>query len=436
MAHFVTLVIPQSWQMLAGPIGIRESDIADLTTTGHLIVGLMLLSILAGAAVSAIQFLKEEYQFRLLVGVCGLVTAGVSTINGTIFSFSPKEALDRLSRAHAVMKKVETYISIHELPPSGNERDAHIAKVTLYLDAVDQVLLGGSPPGFDKLASAEFLPSSPAYAAEMGPEGFADFPKNDDYIYFIGTAKSNDLEVARSDSLRLAKVEVERSLLDELSASSVSDDSAQAAKLLAESGIVADTGFHKDADVYTYSTLYAIRKRSVVDLSGSFPAGFDAAMADLQKKAAYFDARWRSVAASLDAAREHLSWQDYAIVLNGRNARRERRHQRCIDILAPAVKKGDVGWYLGWFNLGLAYWDLNKFTEADEALAEAAALEPKLPVRDPSIYNSYGQFLVRTKKYQAGKVMLSKALSINPELSGAKYQLKIAEQKMASGTSD
>jgi Tfp pilus assembly protein PilF len=90
--------------------------------------------------------------------------------------------------------------------------------------------------------------------------------------------------------------------------------------------------------------------------------------------------------------------------------------------------------YLPLFNLGLTYDRLGRAAEAEAAYRRALALEPALPQRDAAVYNTYGYFLYRQRRYEEAIPLLERALALDPEHSKARRTLAAARQALVSPT--
>jgi tetratricopeptide (TPR) repeat protein len=423
---FNAITVPESWQMVIGPIRDVEALINQLKRDWTFMLTLTLIVIGAGGISSLLQLTKQE-SAKWVVAICGAVSAGVTAFVGVVYPLSAKEIDDRVVRAAREMRKASVYMHMTELPPVANGRAEHLQKLQQHLDNTELILGGSRLP-------AEEVALAPSFVSEAFAAGnaFSEFPRNTEYLYFVGTSIGESLDGARTDAIRLAQQEVQRTILDQLPPSG---DSSSIAELLGKTGSVADTKFNctqeGDANSCEYSVLYAIKRQTADFYLSSSGVNRAQALEAMQKQESYYQQRWHAYAGALDLAREKLSEEQYAVLIAGRVARRAKDYAESVRLLSTVVQKGNASWYLGWLNLGLAYWTLGKQLEADAAFAEAAVLEPQLPVRDASVYNTYGQFLVERKDYDKATAMLTKALEINPEITGARYSIKVAAKKPA-----
>jgi tetratricopeptide (TPR) repeat protein len=449
--------IPAAWAPLEPRIEKREVDIDVLSSRGYDNLALSILVILAGAIASGLQ-LRNRDSARIISGICGVVAGAVTAINSTVFPIGWKEIEDRTSRATAFIDQAMDYIATHPtLPDDERARSVHTDKVMAYLRRADFVIAAGkddAPLSIEAQASppsplAILTPSTafagvPPASTSSGPSWVSSPPRGNDSLYFVGEGRSDSLANARDDSLRLVKEEVERTMLDRIATSTRSGAAlAQAealARLLSNSGAVVDTWYRQDLKnsrtLFVYYTLFRVKKQDAEDAIASYGVGAGSTVPPRVEEALlspptstqpYYERRWRAYASALDMAREELAPDDYQALLVAREARKEGRYQDACDNLQPRVHTSP-GWYLGWYNLALAYSDMAKVQDARTAYEQAASLEPTLHDRDASIYNSFGAFLLSQQDYSGSMQQLKKALRVEPELTGARYALARAER--------
>lgn len=109
--------------------------------------------------------------------------------------------------------------------------------------------------------------------------------------------------------------------------------------------------------------------------------------------------------------------------------RKSGKINEAIKILKEIIAKCP-DFYLAYYNLGLAYESLGDLESAELYYARAAQLEPKLNIRDPSIYNTYGFLLLRLHKFEEAEKAYLKALALDPKHPKAKIGLEAARKKV------
>ena len=197
--------------------------------------------------------------------------------------------------------------------------------------------------------------------------------------------------------------------------------------------------FDKDKKLYRYFTLLSIDKRQAVADFRLFTLekelrAFQPVMAEIMQQAQ------RKEGDSI--GRQHAVYEDIsrfaaksisAEAIEKLNAAREFRKggqfAKAIPLLEKITRE-EPGFYLAWFNLGLAHDKSGDVPPAELAYLKAIKLEPSQPRRDPSIYNTYGFFLYKNGRYQDAVSQLEKALELDPEHPKARRTLEAAKRKL------
>lgn len=113
---------------------------------------------------------------------------------------------------------------------------------------------------------------------------------------------------------------------------------------------------------------------------------------------------------------------------DARQARRVGDQGKAILLLQQLVEELP-DFYLGWFNLALAYSKDNQDQQARLAYQRAIELEPLQKSRDSSIYNTYGHFLLERREYCESREMLQQAVTVEPLNT-------LAQRNLLKATSD
>ena len=133
-----------------------------------------------------------------------------------------------------------------------------------------------------------------------------------------------------------------------------------------------------------------------------------------------------------DQVKKQLSDTAYLNYLKARQLRKEeKKYPEAISLLEPIVQEMP-DFYLGWYNLALAYDSSNDINKAKEIYQKAITLETKLKARDASIYNSYGHFFYKQEKYQDAIAQFEIALKLDPSNPRAKNNILQAKNKLLS----
>ena len=86
--------------------------------------------------------------------------------------------------------------------------------------------------------------------------------------------------------------------------------------------------------------------------------------------------------------------------------------------------------YMGWYNLALAYASSGNDENARKAYDKTIALEPAQPSRDGTVYNAYGHFLLERKHYCEAIQLFEKAVELDENNPRAQNNLKQASQQL------
>ncbi len=185
---------------------------------------------------------------------------------------------------------------------------------------------------------------------------------------------------------------------------------------------------------YRYFTLFKLNRRFAETSIGLFAARERVKVPDRLTAAIqtskgaddpYYQRRSEQYAEAMAAARGALPPDAYGRFLRARELRKTGRPRDAVPILNE-LTAAYPEFFLGWYNLALAYDDLNQLAPATRAYQKAIELEPQQPGRDASLYNSYGFFLYRLGKTREAVPVLRKALEIDPEHPKARRTLELS----------
>lgn len=100
----------------------------------------------------------------------------------------------------------------------------------------------------------------------------------------------------------------------------------------------------------------------------------------------------------------------------GRILRKSGRNKAAATILEQVVEK-QPQFYLGWFNLALAYEGMDNMEKAKRAFDKAIEISTEKNLEDANLYNAYGMFLFRQEKYKeaAEQFKKEKQLKTSPQ---------------------
>ena len=137
--------------------------------------------------------------------------------------------------------------------------------------------------------------------------------------------------------------------------------------------------------------------------------------------------------ALLDKTGEMLTGDEYRTFSEARKLRREKKEYARSIVMFREVLGKRPDFYLGWYNLALAYAASGDDAAARSAYDRTIQLEPEQPLRDGTVYNAYGHFLLERSHYCDAVAMFEKAVALdgnNPRaqnnLAQARHQLQAA----------
>ena len=140
----------------------------------------------------------------------------------------------------------------------------------------------------------------------------------------------------------------------------------------------------------------------------------------------YQGRREETYQSSLDEVAD-LSPADRHLLLDARLSRKRGDYRRSITTL-ERITADYQDFYLAWFNLALAYEATGNDEAAASAYAKAAALEPRLERRDPSIYNTFGWFLFQQGRYAEAEPLFLTAVELDPTHPKAVRNLDVTKR--------
>ncbi|MBI2771125.1 MAG: hypothetical protein HYX47_15990 [Burkholderiales bacterium] len=271
------------------------------------------------------------------------------------------------------------------------------------------------------------------------PAWTSAIPTDDANLYFVGFADGRDYQAVRKASEQLAYDDARAFLAGQLESAgkAASAEAAAAAGYLLEAARVADTyvAYDKTQNTYRAYTLLALgRKLAGTDLQlfaaknsvALPPAQAQALQAAARKPDDYLAQRVQVYTNESNKAQAALPPAQYDQYTRARKLRLEGKTEEAIAQLKDVVRL-QPDFYLGWFNLALAYDERKDFVNGNSAYERAIALESKGKLRDASLYNSYGFFLFKQKKYREAAGMLKTALELAPDHPKARTTLAAAQ---------
>ena len=430
----------------------REQQRDALARDGQINLLLSALVIGAGAAASAVQLLSRKGG-RVATGLCGVAASALTALNSIAYPIGWREIYTRTARCQTALSQAkDDLVTLAGLALEDGARSSKQDRVFSSLKRCDNALSGledtnalTAGPASPLAASAVWGLAAKAWAAEARPSWIDKAPSDDAALYLVALGQGDSSATARSDAIRLARQEIERTVLDRIVGTGnvgLPQDSQLTRDIVGVAGIV-DTFSERtdvnDRPLYRYYALVRILRRDIEDGLARYEADSGARVTKKVEKAllsesgdAYYNRRFQAYASALDLARTTLSTSDYEALLKGRELRKADRFDEAAALLGPAVRQ-EPGWYLGWYNLAMSYAKIGRYDDAKRSYDVATQLEPALELRDPSIYNSFGHFLYERGELEGAAKLLTTALELDPGLTGARYTLAMIKKDKSDG---
>lgn len=266
-------------------------------------------------------------------------------------------------------------------------------------------------------------------------------PEDPANLYFVGIADSAKLETAKAMSKKNAIQNAAAFLAGTLNATGGELDIENLTLYLAQASDDAGSyvNYDEKAEIYRYYSLIIINKTVAevqlklfaVQHNVKAPAGLVKALGDSQRaRDDYATGQLQKYEALLNETRATLNAEEYRKYSEARDLRKQKRdYEQAIPMLTD-VLDAKPDFYLGWYNLALAYAALGNEAAARKAYDKTMELEPAQPVRDATVYNAYGHFLLERDEYCQAIAQLEKAISLDQSNPRAQNNLQQARTKL------
>ena len=280
---------------------------------------------------------------------------------------------------------------------------------------------------------------------EQEPSWMSDPPGYKGSLYFVGISKSRSLLRAKDYSYKDAAGEAVDHLVLEFARRSrmlksryYEFDIEMFTQHLVDGSEVLDTyySFDREAGLYHYFTLLAVDKRLAIRRARLFElksqkralpsVTFPPRIRELEIKGLPEDYYLGKISAHKKISafeKKSLAYDEYIKFIKAREVRKMGHIADAIDLLEEVTGESPA-FYLGWYNIALAYDALDSVSLADQACEIAAGLEQDQLSGDASFHSTYGNFLYRHNKYQEATAALEKALQIAPQHPTARRTLQ------------
>jgi tetratricopeptide (TPR) repeat protein len=397
--------------------------------------------ILVGVISAVIAFL-QKINFKsnkLVTAILGFIIAVITVIDANLYP-DPQTLNRTILKARGILEDIEIDLAI-EVKPEDRPiwREGIQEKLKEIRRIEDEFLAANESMDFELIAAA--------YAQEgKEPSWIADPPEDKNYLYFIGSAEHQSLSQAKDLSLADAKHAAAENLTLQIQKTQGFQDAKinfnALSDYLTKSAEIARAHYSLDRSkgLYKYYTLLKLAK-SVLEIDLTFfgiqekismpetKKLYETLEAASSPRKAYYADRTQTYQKMLEQTRESLEPEDYKAFMQARRTRLQGEVRSSIPAL-ERITQVYPAFFMGWYNLGLAYDALEDSAKADRAYNKAIDLEPRQTVREASIYNTYGDFLRRHENYAAARRYLEKALAINPNHELARNNLRVVQDAL------
>jgi tetratricopeptide (TPR) repeat protein len=431
-----------------GPEFMQEI-VAELTTMingwrseAQLIIGLTVAVAIFGAIAAIPQSSTGKWYKRVALYAGTSVTA-LTVISTTVFDIDHRMLNRMVNEACCKVSDIRFY--------SMSYADADSADKTIIFEEVRQLVrevYDIEARRYEQLAALPGLvppayAGDPAYANDL-PAWVTTPPEDRRNVYFVGVGDGISLSDAKDGSYANAIEQATEYLAIQFERTGKSPDVSVDVKALTGyltgSTEIARTHCTMDRSrkIWRHYTLLRLGKHvAEADLKMfeiqhrvMVPKAFSQAIQTAERtQDDYTSRRQLTYENILDSTAESYPPEVIAQLNEARRLRKAGRNDQAVTTLSGLVQRfPDL--YLALFNLGLAYDDLGDSASACSYYEKACAVEREMPIRDASLYNTYGDFLYRHGDYDGAVRVLNVALEIYPDHPTAAKTLEAAEAKV------
>lgn len=372
-------------------------------------IGLAIFILVLGAISAAVQNFTFQ-SVKIITVTCGLaitITSGIvnmTRLNDHQTLSNSIEALEDIIRK--MERTREQYLE------SENSKPAQFAAFQTLRESF--IKLQEKPIKLTSSRTLEVNLFTTAYAMNsmsnlpFWVRAVPDDPKN---LYFVGVADSSSFEDAVTSSKHNAIQSAAGFLAGTLK--TTDEDQLSINNLvfsLTESAEEADSysTLDKISGIFRYYTLIRINK-SIADAKINYyailhganasPTTLNAISNSKRTTDDYSSKQFEQYEALLDKTSILLTPDEHRKFSEARALRKSKKdNDKSITLLMEILTKKPE-FYMGWYNIALAYSASGKDDDAHRAYIKAIELEPTQPSRDGTIYNAYGDFLLAQKNY-------------------------------------
>ena len=402
-------------------------------------VSLAFLVLALGAVSAAIQNFSFK-SVKIITVICGLVVT-VTTGFINLVGWNDYRTLDKsISKVQSIIRNMERARRDYEMV---KDEDKPVPLKTFGALYADFKRLQEPPP--DQIASvleSGFGFLSAAYAGEDVPAWIGTVPDDSRNLYFVGIADSATLKDAKASSREHAIQNATRFLAERFTASGDKAlDVDDLVPSLTKSAEDVDSYIVFDAKngTYRYYSLIRINKSVAeadvrlfaVQRGVRAPTSAIKALGDSQRvRDDYTSKQLVQYEALLDKTGAMLTEQEYRTFSEARKLRKEKKDYARSIVMINEVLVAKPEFYLGWYNLALAYAASGDDAAARSAYEKTIQLEPSQPLRDGTVYNAYGHFLLQRNHSCDAVAMFQKAVELDGNNPRAQNNLEQARHQV------
>lgn len=400
---------------------------------------LLLLTIIVGVlgVVTGVLQKFDKNWCKGAVIAAGAIISLITVVNNTVFESDHRTLRAKATKARHLIQDIRILMVQDINQNSEEDRQAWLGEIRDKLSQISDLT--------SEIYAANLKISlvTTAYAqSRQDPEWIEKLPVDKINFYFLGVGESASLEKAKELSHQNAIDEAAKYLTSEFNRRQreepVSININKLTAFLTSSAKVKDNYWHYDPSDSLYSyfillslnrkfaqtdiKLFAVQER--IEFPKALSNALESAKGPSQENLSRLTKDYKSV---LLASKDSLSSEQYGKFVKAQRLRKSGEHEEAVQLLNE-ILKNNPSYYLGWYDLALAYDDgLKDFEKANHAYKKAIELEPVQPARHPSLYNNYGYFLLKNKKYEEAAKYLKIAVELDPDHPYAEKNLKAAE---------
>jgi len=402
-------------------------------------VGAAILVVILGAVSAVLQGFQSQ-QVKIATIVCGLVVTIVTGLTNTV-GWDHRELRRSIAKGQLTLAQMNQLRAFYTVDKDDDNKRDMLAQFGKY--HTEFVGLQAQP---EAVAQADDFGDSiinTAYAADdAGPPSWVrTIPEDAKNLYFVGVADSAKLGDAKSASKDNAIQNAASFLAGSLSAQGGELDVDKLTLSLAQAS--EDAGNYVSIDekngIYRYYSLIRINK-SVAEAQVNLfavqhgmmaPVGLIKALGDTQRVRDDYTARQlEHYEALLNQTSAALSKDEYQQFSEARELRKDKKdYEKAIAMLNGILEKNPQ-FYMGWYNLALAYAASGNDAAARKSYDKTIALEPAQPMRDATLYNAYGHFLYEKRQYCEAITQFEKAVQLDQSNPRAQNNLQQARSRL------